>query len=80
MKYIIFDNYFPVVFPDNIEHKQIASGVDKEPTSAGFIENGICTGFSDSLGISSKPTDTKHVKILLKMTKMLTYNPVENVK
>lgn len=80
MKYIIFDRVFPVIFPDNISHKEIASGVHKEATSAGFIENGKCFGFSDSLGIGSLNSDISHIKIFLKFAVENSYNPVDKTK
>lgn len=80
MKYIIFDNFFPVIFPDTIEHKAVADGINKTPTSAGFIEHGKCTGFSDSLGIGAGEKDTMHIKMMLKFIADRQFNPVEQTK
>ena len=80
MKYIIFDNFFPVIFPDTIEHKEVADGINKTPTSAGFIENGKCTGFSDSLGIGVGEKDAVHIKMMLRFIADRQFNPVEGTK
>lgn len=80
MKYIIFDNFFPVIFPDTIEHKAVADGINKTPTSAGFIEHGKCTGFSDSLGIGAGEKDAMHIKMMLKFIADRQFNPVEQTK
>ena len=80
MKYVIFDNFFPVIFPDAIEHKEVAEGVNRKPTSAGFIEHGKCTGFSDSLGIGVGEKDAMHIKMMLKFIADRQFNPVEGTK
>ena len=80
MKYVIFDNFFPVIFPDIISHKSVAEGVNRKPTSAGFIENGKCTGFSDSLGIGVGEKDAMHIKMMLKFITDRQFNPVEQTK
>lgn len=80
MKYVIFDNFFPVIFPDIISHKSVAEGVNREPTSAGFIENGKCTGFSNSLGIGVGEKDAMHIKMMLKFIDDRQFNPVEQTK
>lgn len=61
-KYIIIDDGFNdviVVFPDIIQHSVIAG--DHKVVGAGFIDmsNGKCYGNSYSLGVSSRPEDTK---------------------
>lgn len=80
MKYIIFDNFFPVIFSDVIEHREVAEGIKKTPTSAGFIEHGRCTGFSDSLGIGVGEKDAMHIKMMLKFIADRQFNPVEGTK
>jgi len=64
MKYIIFDNCFPIIFTEAIAHKDISiSGM--EPTSAGYlyissVENELSVrtyGESTSLGIGSNKKD-----------------------
>lgn len=80
MKYVIFENFFPVIFPDTIEHKAVADGINKTPTSAGFIEHGKCTGFSDSLGIGVGEKDAMHIKMMLKFIADRQFNPVEKTK
>ena len=52
----------PIVFPNLIKHSEIARKEDI--VSAGFCvidgpENSQCYGRSDSLGIESRPEDTK---------------------
>ena len=37
LKYIILDGVIPVIFPEGVEHSQIASGTNMEVTSAGFV-------------------------------------------
>jgi hypothetical protein len=64
MKYIIFDDIFPVIFNEAISHNSIIIN-GMRPTSAGFvninsIENELSVktyGESISLGISSKKED-----------------------
>lgn len=76
LKYIIFDNAFPVVFGEYFKHSdmQISNGL--KPTSAGFCivksENDdakkhnkvICFGESTSLNLKSSPLDSKMVERL----------------
>lgn len=57
LKYVIVDNIKPIIFDTSIQHSDIGGNLNI--TSAGFIENGKCFGFSDSLNISSKETDSK---------------------
>lgn len=42
MKYIIFNYSFPVIFPDDIHHIQVANGLrEYKPTSGGHMECGL---------------------------------------
>jgi len=74
MKYIIFDNIFPVIFNEAIGHKDITIAGMK-PTSAGFVEifsDGIsigaeASGKSVSLNLSSKEKDSKIITKTLSM-------------
>lgn len=64
------------VFPMTIPHREMANAVsrlknqlhgdwrriDREPVSAGFVENGVCVGDSESLGLKSRPEDTELLK------------------
>lgn len=59
MKYIIYDNFWPVIFPTIYSHVDMANHYGKV-TSAGFIDkNGKVYGYSDSLGISPKESDQR---------------------
>lgn len=70
MKYIIFDNQYPVLFPESITHCTVK--IDgKKPTSSGFIVffkagDVCCYGESGSLGITSKPEDRLLIEKYLK--------------
>ena len=74
MKYIIFDDIFPVIFNEAIAHRDmLVSGM--KPTSAGFVEifsDGLtvgaeASGKSVSLNLPSKKEDSKIItKTLLK--------------
>jgi len=60
------------LFPKSVNHKMMAESIyairDKshgdwkrirrEPVSAGFVEDGRCTGYSESLGIGSREKDS----------------------
>lgn len=59
-KYIIIDNFKPIIFDVTLQHKDIAG--DFNVTSAGFIENNICFGRSDSLNIESKESDLRIIQ------------------
>ena len=69
MKYIIFDDIFPVIFNEAIQHKDIKIW-GMQPTSAGYlyissIENELSIrtyGESISLGIGSKEDDNNIIK------------------
>ena len=42
MKYIIFNDNLPVIFPDDIHHIQVANGLrEYKPTSAGHMTVGL---------------------------------------
>ncbi len=76
MKYIIFSNGTPVVFPDCIDHSAIAE--NKPVKSAGFVSIETkrntfddimldwcqCYGQSISLGVSSHSEDSEIVKTI----------------
>ena len=57
MKYIIFDNKYPVLFPESIIHSEIEIE-DKIPTSAGHYSpsKGVYDR-SESLGLEPKEGD-----------------------
>ena len=64
LKYVIIDNFWPIIFPTNINHCDIAIG--KNITSAGFInERGEVYGFSDTLNLHSKESDQKLINRIL---------------
>jgi hypothetical protein len=74
MKYIIFDNIFPVIFNEAIGHNDIkVSGM--KPTSAGFVEifddhfsiGTEVSGKSVSLNLPSKKEDSKIITKTLSM-------------
>jgi len=66
-KYLILNEKQVIIFDINIKHSEIAS--NQNITSAGFIDrDGNCFGYSDSLNISSKATDTEKVRKFLKLT------------
>jgi len=66
MKYIIAMNEdleieFPVLFPDAIQHADVT--VERSTVvSAGFFDGISCWGQSVSLGLCSRPEDTKIVR------------------
>ena len=65
MKYIIFSNGTPVVFPDCIDHSAIAE--NKPVKSAGYdimLDWCQCYGQSISLGVSSHSEDSEIVKTI----------------
>jgi hypothetical protein len=71
MKYIIFDNKYPVIFPESITHCTVKLE-SKKPTSAGYLDiswNGSIKVFGESgtLNLKSKPED----RILIE--KMINY-------
>lgn len=71
MKYVIFDNKYPVVFPDSIIHCDISLDMylGMKPTSAGHLNikgNKIKVyGESESLGLKPKPEDKKLLETLI---------------
>ena len=66
--------FAPVIFPDVMTHKAVAEGVEHvkvtpegpfagwwmwpKAVSAGFIRDGICHGYSESLKLKAHPDDT----------------------
>ena len=71
-KYIIFDdndghgNETPIIFPNKVTHSDMAKAMAEigyaRPVSAGFVRvtakgNFICSGKSESMGLSSRPDD-----------------------
>lgn len=70
MKYIIFDNRVPVIFPKIIDHSEMAkfliiqtNHLLAKPTSAGFIkDNGVTFGESYTLGLQSGENDDEIIK------------------
>ena len=66
-KYIIIDEIYPIVFDLSLNHCDVAK--DKNITSAGFIDrDGTCFGLSDTLGITSKKTDTSTIRRFLRVS------------
>ena len=62
MKYIVFDNKYPVIFPDDLIHCSV-SVEGMKPTSAGHVK--IKTfGVSESLGIGGKVGDKELITSL----------------
>jgi hypothetical protein len=60
MKYVMFNNRVPVIFPTFIEHADLAEKLKPlKPTTAGFVklEGGklLAHGKSESLGLASSP-------------------------
>jgi hypothetical protein len=74
MKYIIFDNIFPVIFNEAIGHNDIKV-LGMKPTSAGFVEifddhfsiGAIASGKSVGLNLLSKEEDSKIITKTLSM-------------
>ena len=63
MKYIIFNDCFPVVFFEGIPHTEQAKGTIFKPTSAGFYDKKRgCYGYSNSLNLKSRPEDTEIIR------------------
>ena len=68
LKYIIVDNFWPIIFPTNISHCDIAP--NQNITSAGYIDkDGYVYGFSDTLNLQSKETDQKIIDRILNRKK-----------
>jgi hypothetical protein len=70
-KYIIFDDRVAVVFSATQSHAEIARALNMRPTSAGFcaVDDAgriAAWGSSFTLGISSDPGDSDHLRRLLK--------------
>jgi hypothetical protein len=73
MKYIMFktgDMDTPVIFPNHIQHKDMAANLKMKPISAGFFTEFagevVCYGDSMTLDIASRPQDTDIIKRLLR--------------
>lgn len=72
-KYIILDNYSPIIFRDSAQHSEVAGVLTPRVTSAGFgqiIPEGesirvIVMGESMSLNKSSKETDAKLIERMI---------------
>ena len=82
MKYIIFDSpvngYFPIIFPEFVDHSFIAQSVHSaypgvKPISAGFCnKNGNVWGKSVSLKLDSLPEDAYYIKKCLEIEDQTT--------
>ena len=71
-KYIIINETKPIIFDITLCHKDIAG--EQNVTSAGFVDrDGTCFGLADSLGITSKKSDTKLIRTFLR----LTFKPIK---
>jgi hypothetical protein len=83
-KYIVFDGplCYPVIFPEFIDHKEMANKIGHPVLSAGFVEiqcdrlskspkkiGAYCYGNSNSLDKSSRPAEDNKI-----LTRMLVDN------
>jgi hypothetical protein len=70
-KYIIVDDgmcIYPVIFHKLVKHSVMAECVRQTVISAGFVtSSGEAYGKSVSLGVASKPGDTKMIQQMLGM-------------
>ena len=78
-KYIIYDDDLldiAIVFPNHIQHNTMATMIGCKPISAGFVEidgtkndepRAIAFGESISLGLKSRPQDSKIIQKMLHM-------------
>ena len=78
-KYIIYDDGLTdvvIIFPNHIQHNSMAMMLGCEPISAGFVEidgtrsdepRAIAFGESVSLGLKSRPQDSKIIQEMLHM-------------
>lgn len=72
-KYIILDNYSPIIFRDSLQHSEVAGHIKDRVTSAGFgqiIPEGesvrvVVMGESMSLNKSSKDIDAKLIERMI---------------
>jgi hypothetical protein len=69
LKYVMFDEFFPVLFGEYCNHADVTiKGL--KPTSSGFVnvtsEGVFCVGNSFSLQLESNTDDTEIVRNLLK--------------
>lgn len=72
-KYIILDNYSPIIFRESLQHKEVAGALAPRVTSAGFgriIPEGeslrvIVMGESMSLNKASKEIDAKLIERMI---------------
>lgn len=66
MKYIIFSGSldYPIIFPEHMNHSDVARGFKTRPVSAGFCSHGMdvdgefswsCWGKSTSLNLACRP-------------------------
>ena len=78
-KYIIFDEMVSVVFPAILEHHEVAKGILRKPTSAGFFctdeEDGDIEvyGGSVSLKLDSREEDAELIDKLFASKKDLKW-------
>ena len=70
MKYIRDKFYGPIIFPNSLQHKDVAKALNLTPVSAGFVMQRFgevkCYGDSFTLNIKSKEEDTELLKEFLK--------------
>lgn len=76
-KYIIYDdglNDVAVIFPNHVNHNNMAMMLGCKPISAGFVEidgtksddpQAVAFGHSVSLGLKSRPEDSKIIQKML---------------
>ena len=68
LKYIIFDDEIPIVFPDVLIHQHVACGLQRMPISAGFLTHDPNTGElatfgeSASLGLRARKGDADIIR------------------
>ena len=77
-KYIIFDEMIPVVFPATLQHVEVAKGILRKPTSAGFFctdEDGNIETYdgSVSLKLDSREEDAELIDRLFASKKDLKW-------
>lgn len=75
-KYIVWSASEYVLFPESMKHSDVARRLfhSRKPESAGFVSFGInadrevsvvCYGESESLGLKSKPSDSKIIQFMV---------------
>ncbi|MDE2105028.1 MAG: hypothetical protein KGL39_47760 [Patescibacteria group bacterium] len=66
---------WPVLFPENIQHRQAVDRLTVKPVSAGFcaVKRGVVTVFGESasLDLPSRPQDAAIIRDTLKLTELL---------